>query len=185
MKYLDHTTSHCRADQSLLEMVSFLQSAAVDLTPSQLHRKPAPSDFSLVEHVCHLRDLEREGVGVRIDRLLRDDDPVLPDFDGTAIALARDYNSADFPTALEAFRAARSANVTRLASLDASALARAGTQEGVGRLALGDIPGKMHEHDDAPGRNPAASQTSSRRGKLSPIGRSVTTRCEPIGIGSQ
>ncbi len=149
MKYLDHTQPPIAEQiKSLLEMVSFLQSAAVDLTPSQLHRKPAPSDFSLVEHVCHLRDLEREGVGVRIDRLLREDDPVLPDFDGTAIALARDYNSADFPTALEAFRAARSANVTRLASLDASALARAGTQEGVGRLALGDIPGKMHEHDD-------------------------------------
>ena len=44
---------------------------------------------------------------------------------------------------------ARSANVARLAGLDANELARSGTQEGVGRVSLGDIPGKMQEHDEA------------------------------------
>ena len=112
-----------------------------------MHWKPSPSEFSLVEHVCHLRDLECEGFGIRIERLLREEDPVLPDFDGTAVALARDYNSSDFLVVLDEFRAARSANVARLAALDASERARSGSQAGVGRLTVGDIPGKMHEHD--------------------------------------
>lgn len=132
----------------LSTMVTFLESTAVGLSFEELHWKPTPFEFSLVEHVCHLRDLEREGFGIRIERMLCEENPVLPDFDGTAIALARDYNSADFPVVLDEFRAARVANVARLASLNASERARSGTQDGVGRLNLGDIPAKMHEHDD-------------------------------------
>lgn len=133
----------------LSAMVSFLQATADGLSFEELHWKPSPSEFSLVEHVCHVRDLEREGFGIRIERLLREVNPALPDFDGAAIALARDYNSGDFADALDEFRTARSANVARLAGLDANELARSGTQEGVGRVSLGDIPGKMQEHDEA------------------------------------
>ncbi len=137
------------AADNLSAMVSFLQATADGLTAEQLHWKPSTSEFSLVEHVCHLRDLEREGFGIRIERLLGEQNPVLPDFDGSAIALARDYNSSDFQVVLDEFGKARSANVARLAALNASELARSGTQDGVGPVSLGDLPGKMREHDEA------------------------------------
>ena len=42
--------------------------------------------FALVEQVWHLADLEREGFGERIRRLIAEEDPFLPDFDGAHLA---------------------------------------------------------------------------------------------------
>ena len=39
-------------------------------------RQPSPGLFSLVEHCCHLRDLEEEGYTLRLRRMLREDGPV-------------------------------------------------------------------------------------------------------------
>jgi hypothetical protein len=48
---------------------------------------------------------------------------------------------------LSAFRAARRANVDALQRLTDDEWQRSGTQEGVGRVALCDIPSMMAEHD--------------------------------------
>ena len=47
------------------------------------------------------------------------------------------------------FREARAVNLGLLRSLEAAQWSRAGTQEGVGRVALCDMPHVMAEHDDA------------------------------------
>ncbi len=52
-------------------------------------RQPVAGHFSLVEHCCHLRDLEEEGYTLRLRRMLREDAPVLDDFDGGAVAARR------------------------------------------------------------------------------------------------
>ena len=54
----------------LADMPTVLRAAIVDATPAQLRHKPAPEAFSLVEHACHLRDLEREGYDLRLQRML-------------------------------------------------------------------------------------------------------------------
>src|SRR5438445_221979 len=43
-------------------------------------RAPAAGGFSLVEHVCHLRDFEAEGVQLRIGRCVKEREPDLADF---------------------------------------------------------------------------------------------------------
>jgi hypothetical protein len=65
--------------------------AAAELDASQVHRVPATGIFSLVEHVWHLADLEREGYEVRIRRILTEDEPSLSDFEGERIARERRY----------------------------------------------------------------------------------------------
>ena len=70
-------------------------------------------------------------------RLLAETAPALPDFDGDRIARERDYLAGDAGLALEVFERARTRNIARLAALDAAALARRGTQEGVGEVTLG------------------------------------------------
>jgi hypothetical protein len=101
--------------------------------------------FALVEHLWHLADLEREGFGARIARLMAEDDPFLPDFDGERIAREREYLRKDVASGLAAFAAARAENLARLAVLTDSS--RAGRQEGVGRVTLAEMPRRMLEHD--------------------------------------
>ncbi len=111
--------------------------------------KPSSSEFSALEQVCHLRDIEREGYAVRLRRLLAEDEPALPDVDGAQLALERDYQREDFAAALAAFAAARRANVAAVAKLSAAQLARAGLFAGVRRVTVADVLAMMREHDEA------------------------------------
>jgi hypothetical protein len=103
--------------------------------------------FALVEHAWHLADLEREGFGARIARLLAETDPLLPDFDGERTARERRYLELDLAQGLAAFESARAANLKSLRGLTAEEGARSGRQEGVGTIALSELPRRMREHD--------------------------------------
>jgi hypothetical protein len=142
-----------RADQEALlnglsAMPTFLDEAYGGL--SAVHARVAGADgFSPVEQCWHLADLEREGYAVRIRRLLDEVEPALPDFDGERVAQERDYKSLSLADGLEAFRRARAENLAALRGLSVSEWERRGTQEGVGRVGLCDIPLMMAEHDAA------------------------------------
>jgi hypothetical protein len=132
---------------TLREMPEVLARAAVVLGPEAIRRPGPDGSFSLVEHAWHLADLEREGYGERLRRLLTETDPHLPDFDGARIARERDYPSLPFEEGLRTFRRARALNLSTLRALPPSSWSRGGTQEGVGRLCLADVPRLMAEHD--------------------------------------
>jgi hypothetical protein len=129
-------------------MPSFLRQAARALE-GQATRASTGGGFSLVEQAWHLADLEREGFGLRIRRLLTEEDPVLPDFAGARLARERNYGARPLEGGLGAFAAARAANLAVLRSVPPEAWAWRGTQEGVGPVTLRDIPRLMREHDDA------------------------------------
>src|SRR5215469_6326969 len=96
--------------------------------------------FSPVEQVWHLADLESAGFGVRIDRLRRELDPHLPDFDGSAVAAARNYRSLSIAAGLKAFKTARMDNLQKLRGIPDDAWGWSGTQEGLGKVSLCEIP---------------------------------------------
>ena len=133
--------------QALESFPRFLTGALDLLGDPRARERPAPESWSLCEQIWHLADLEREGYLVRIERLLAEDAPVLPDFDGDAIAEQRDYRSKDPYLGLQRFSAARSASLARLRSVNSLQWKRAGTQDGVGALTLADLPRMMREHD--------------------------------------
>ena len=103
--------------------------------------------FSPVEQVWHLADLEREGFGVRIERLLNEDNALLPDFDGAEAAQRRNYRRKSLRDGMRAFARARQDNIEALARITPSEWTRRGVQQGVGPVSLGDIPIMMLEHD--------------------------------------
>jgi hypothetical protein len=74
--------------------------AAAALDASQVRQVPAGGGFSLLEHVWHLADLEREGYGVRIRRILSESEPPLSDFEGERIARERCYSRRDLAEGL-------------------------------------------------------------------------------------
>ena len=140
----------------LRDVIEFLEETPVvfrklaqGLADADLRLKPAGDQFSFVENACHLRDIEVEGYGARIRRLLAEDSPQLPDVDGARLARERDYNSQDFGAALAAFERARAENVSAVGRLSPEQLSRAGTLEGVGQITLGKLLHLMREHDEA------------------------------------
>ena len=150
MKYLMMKT----ADQAALfdeleRMPGFLRSVFEDLDPTRVAQPGPDRLFSPVEQCWHLADLEREGFGVRIRRMLDESDPALPDFDGDRVARERNYRSLSLRDAIAAFHEARRSNLAALRVLTADQWSRQGVQEGVGAVGLCDMPSLMAQHDAA------------------------------------
>jgi DinB family protein len=133
----------------LEEMPVALQRAAGAVGEEAARIPPAAGGFSLVEQAWHLADLEGEGFGERIRRLLEEADPQLADFDAARVAAERHYREKPLWEGVAAFAAARTANLAVLRDVPAEAWSRSGRQEGVGRIALRDVPRMMQEHDDS------------------------------------
>jgi DinB family protein len=145
----------------LLAMPDVLE-ASFGALSADVAMQPGPGGvLSPVEICWHLADLEAEGYAVRIRRLLGEEAPRLLDFDGGAIAKERNYRALPLSEGLEAFRAARRANVEALRRLTDDEWQRSGTQDGVGPVALCDIPSMMAEHD-AGHREEVAAWVASR-----------------------
>ena len=130
----------------LADMPGFLASSLESVAREDLFRQPSPGEFSLVEHACHLRDLEREGYLVRVRRMLGEKEPALEPFDGGAIAAARAYPGQDAQAAARDFAAARRSLTALIAPLTAAELAREGTF-GDRRVCFADVIAMMVEHD--------------------------------------
>ena len=126
---------------------ALLARAAEGLTAADWTCRADGTGFSLVENVWHLADLEREGYGTRIRRILSENEPTLANFDGDRIARERAYQQRPLAEGLSAFATARARNLERLRGLSGSEWSRTGLQEGVGRVRLADIPRMMAEHD--------------------------------------
>jgi hypothetical protein len=128
-------------------MPEFLE-AAIDAAghPENLLFQPAPGEFSLVEHACHLRDVEREGYLVRARRMMTEKAPALQPFDGAAVAAQRNYREQDARIAAQEFGAARRELVGMLAPLTEQDLLRGGTFGGE-PVSLGDVIAMMVGHD--------------------------------------
>jgi hypothetical protein len=126
---------------------SILRDAGRRVPESRWRSVPASGGFCLIEHAWHMADLEREGYSLRLRRLLGDEEPFLPDFDGDRAARERDYASKTLDAGIEAFAAARASNLALLRSLAETDWKRAGTQEHVGRVTVLDVPRMMLWHD--------------------------------------
>jgi transcriptional regulator with XRE-family HTH domain len=112
-------------------------------------RKPANGGFSLLEHVCHLRDIDGDGYRERVERMLTEERPSLPELDGDALAVERDYPNQDLGKALSSFTATRWQIAARLARLTPEERGRSGLQAGVGEITIEGLVGAMLAHDSA------------------------------------
>jgi hypothetical protein len=148
MRYLGLAEMEQRALLAELDaMPDYLATAFATLSPDEAATTGPDGALAPVEQCWHLADLEREGYGLRIERLLRERNPVLADFDGARIARERVYRSRSLADGLAAFREARRENLTRFRGLSVEQWRRDGRQEAVGSIALCDVPAMMAEHD--------------------------------------
>jgi hypothetical protein len=133
----------------LRETPAVIEELTAGLPSEAIVWKPSPDEFSVLENACHLRDLESEGYAVRIERMLAESNPELPDFAGGILARERSYNSQELGEALARFTRARVENVRTLNSLSSDALQRSGVLESVGPVTVLGLIAKMREHDQS------------------------------------
>jgi DinB superfamily len=117
------------------------------VSPELLTKKPAAGGLTLVENAWHLADLEVEGYGVRLRRLLAEISPALPDFQGDVIAKKRDYLHLPLAPALDRFERARAENLALINAASEEDRRRSGKQEGVGTVTFERVVEMMAEHD--------------------------------------
>lgn len=136
-----------RANATLAALPATLKAILGAIPESQWRTPPKAGGFSLVGHLCHLRDLDADGYRVRIERILTEERPVLPDIDGDQLAVERDYQAQDARAALDAFTATRWAIVGRLGKLDADERRRVGLMAGINEIDVDGLVSVMLAHD--------------------------------------
>ncbi|HEY2676201.1 MAG TPA: DinB family protein [Steroidobacteraceae bacterium] len=108
---------------TLVALANFpvLLEASFAAVPSYLvHWRPdswegAPSErLTVIEQICHIKDIEIDGYQVRFRRTLTEDRPVLPDIAGELIAEERKYSEAVAVDVLASFKAARAATMSTI-----------------------------------------------------------------------
>jgi len=133
--------------RSVEEIPDAIRQLVNGVAQDNLNRKPSDQGWSLLEHICHLRDIEQEGYTARIEKIINQDHPFLSDLDGDKLAAERDYNHQPFDEALESFIAARESNVRKLRDLSDEQMARSAMFENVGVVTLAQLIRMMGEHD--------------------------------------
>jgi DinB superfamily len=124
------------------------------LAAEDVRRRPAPHVWSPLEYGCHVRDVLRL-YSWRLQLMLSEDDPLFPNWDQDATAVAERYDEQD-PAAVSAdLHAAAEALATSFARLSEEQWPRTGrrsdgatfTVESFARYLLHDLV--HHEHDVA------------------------------------
>ncbi|ONR78515.1 damage-inducible protein DinB [Burkholderia cenocepacia] len=131
---------------ALARMPARLAARAAHVPAALATRRPAGTGFSLVEHACHLRDLDAV-FAARIDAVRTAELPVIESVDGTALAAQRDYLAQPLDLAVTAFRSGRAALCATAATLDPSQLARCGLRDGIRRMSLDELVRELLDHD--------------------------------------
>jgi hypothetical protein len=107
-----------------------------------------PSEqFTAIEQVCHVRDIEIEGYQARFQRTLEEASPFLPSIDSETVAKQRNYGSADVTRVFADFRAARAKTLAMLRSLTEPQLERPAVFEGYGPVTLRGLVHYLCSHD--------------------------------------
>ncbi len=128
-------------------MSSFIESSFTGLPIEALYKNGPSGEFSPIEQVWHLADLEEEGFFVRIKALLKGTANNLIGFDGDKVALERNYKSLSFQGGLNKFESARLGNINLFQLLDEASWQKEGYLEGVGKITLCDMPSFLFQHD--------------------------------------
>jgi len=134
--------------ESLSLIAPAIEDALSRIPPDKIMSRYGAGEWSLGEHICHLRDIEVEGYMVRIRRILNEDRPSLADINGDQIAAERNYReNCDARSAFESLKTARTGNLELLRSLSDQNLSREGLLEGVGAVSLKSLAEVMQTHD--------------------------------------
>jgi len=135
--------------QRLDHFVDQLQRLAAETPGIVWDQRPAPETWSLVEIVCHLRDVELEVHQPRLHTMLEEESPFISGASPDAWAETRGYRTESGPAALADFVHARRATVRFLAALTPDDWERRGRHAFLGTTTLQELVFLIVSHDEA------------------------------------
>ena len=131
----------------LKAMSSALAAVITGVSDDVLRRKPAPEKWSMLEILCHLRDVEQLFVE-RYGKIANHDRPALRLIDQDALAAKLRYNEDDPAVVLREFQAFRAETVALLSALAQQSWERVGLHPKRGEFSIG-ANAVMHVAHDA------------------------------------
>lgn len=117
------------------------------LSPAAWHAGLSSNGWSPTQIACHLRDLEAEVHGPRLNAILETDLPFLPGVDTDRWVVERDYARQSGQEALGAYVELRKATLSRLAGLSPQDWTRRATHALIGPASLADILALAADHE--------------------------------------
>jgi uncharacterized damage-inducible protein DinB len=130
----------------LARMPERVLSFAEQMPEKLSRRRPSGTGFSLVEHACHLRDLD-EIFAARIRAILAKHLPIIESVDGTVLADQRNYAAQDLHAATLAFKRGRRRLCLSLEKLQPEQLTRCCLRDGHRRMTFEEIVRELLDHD--------------------------------------
>lgn len=109
--------------------------------------RPAESEWSATEILCHMRDVEREVDQPRIDLILSQDEPFIAGQDPDTWAVERNYNAQTGQDALHDFTSARLGTLEKISGLSPAQWSRKTRHAIFGPTSLQELVSFNAEHD--------------------------------------
>jgi DinB family protein len=106
------------------------------LDEETLRWRPVPTKWSVKEILCHLRDMETNAYLARYVRMLKEDNPFLPNIDQDRLAVEGDYINQNAGLALLEFKRLRQETVGTLDAAPLESWSREGVHETDGKLTI-------------------------------------------------
>lgn len=132
--------------EALALMPARVQAAMARFDRALHLRRPEGTGFSLVEHICHLRDLDSI-FSQRFELILSSTLPLIASVDGTALAAERDYQRCDIDAAMRAFSTSRAHMCATLQHVEPRQRGRCGLRDGVRRMTFEELVRELLDHD--------------------------------------
>jgi hypothetical protein len=123
-----------------------LRTLVYPLSDTQIRRKPAPTEWSIVEIVGHLIDTEQL-LRYRIVRMTTLDHPAIITYDQDAAVVRHGYQHADLTVLLRTLAIERETTLQTFKGFTATQLSRTGWHLEYGLWVVGDVITYLAKHD--------------------------------------
>jgi hypothetical protein len=132
--------------KALRETAHAMESLLWNLDDDALDRRPSEEEWSCIELVSHMTEMERRYIE-RLERIVRLDQPAIAAFDGDSIDAEMPIDSTTAFELMDEFGVLRRQSVYLLWSLDEGDWERAGVHPYLGPLTIMQVAREMNEHD--------------------------------------
>lgn len=124
-----------------------LRDACVGLGEDDFKRKPGAGKLSLLEHIVHMLDMERDVFGVRLRRVLEEDNPKLDPVDQEHFVDENRYAGRSFQQILDEWEKLRRANVEIVERTGPAQWTRPVRHPDLGNATFADVVHRWSRHD--------------------------------------
>ncbi len=124
-----------------------LAALVTQLSDTQLHFRPDAKEWSVLENIGHLIEIDPLYVD-RIDRILSEECPVFAPFDPDAGVRAADYQHQSLTELLATYSARRQSTIDGLSTIEPDELTRVGIHAKFGEISVARLVELLAGHDE-------------------------------------